>query len=337
MTMTEIATMTSAAPALTAKIEYARFLATSGLLPPAYRQNPGNILFAYEYGELLGLPPIAAITGIHVIEGKPSVSAGLISALVRRAGHRLRVQGDEIQANAWITRADDPSFTYRSVWTMDRAKTAGLLSKTNWQRYPAAMLKARAISEVARDACQEVLLGIAYTPDELGADDDGGEVIHDGWPTRGGIVDPSQMTEGEKDAAGLMTRAQRVQHDALRRMGEPPAGAVQITREPDPEDPWAGPEPPPKATASKPASEAALKRMNDLIGQIGLGPDEDIEALIRWITGGTGHELTGPEVRNVTTLLADALETAGGDTDKAAAEIWAQYKRMNPQAGEDSA
>jgi hypothetical protein len=120
-------------------------------------------------------------------------------------------------------------------------------------------------------------------------------------------------------------------------MGEPPAGAVQITREPDPEDPWLNPEPaPPKAP--KPASEAALKRMGDLISQIGLGPDEDIEALIRWITGQpSGAVITVADARNVTTLLADALEAAGGDTDKAAAEIWAQYKRMNPQAGDDSA
>jgi len=264
------------------------------------------------------------------------VSAGLISALVRRAGHRLRVMGDEHQAQAEIIRADDLGFTYKSVWTMPRAKQAGLLSKTNWQRYPAAMLKARAISEVARDACQEVLLGIAYTPDELGADDDGGEIIHDGWPMRDGMIDPSQMTEEEKDAAGLMTRAQRVEHEALRRMGEPPAGAVQFIREPDPDDPWLDPEPaPPKAP--KPASEAALKRMNDLIAQIGLGPEEDICALVQWITGGTGEQLTVSDARNVTTLLADALKAAGGDTDKASAEIWAQYKRMNPQAGDDGA
>ena len=80
-----------------------------------------------------------------------------------------------------------------------------------------------------------------------------------------------------------------------------------------------------------------MKRMDDLISQLDLGPDEDITALIRWITGGPGDQLTGPEVRNVTTLLTDALDAAGGDTDKAAAEIWAQYKRMNPQAGDDGA
>jgi len=343
--MTELAIREAAQPAtLTAKIEYARFLAKSGLLPQSYRDKPENILFATEYGELLGLPAMAAITGIHVIEGKPSVSAGLISALVRRAGHRLRVMGDEYQAQAQITRADDPGFTYKSVWTMERAKQAGLLGKTNWQRYPAAMLKARAVSEVSRDACQEVLLGIAYTPDELGADDDGGEIVHDGWPTRDGIIDPSQMTEEEKDAAGLMTRSQRVQHEALRRMGEPPAGAVEFLDGPDPDDPWVRPEPPAggqqkaaEPKPPKPASEAALKRMNDLIAQIGLGPDEDIHALVQWITGGTGEQITVSDARNVTTLLTDALEAAGGDTDKAAAEIWAQYKRMNPQAGEDGA
>lgn len=337
--MTEIATRDTGGHALTAKIEYARFLAKSGLLPRDYRERPENILFATEYGELLGLPAMAAITGIHVIEGKPSVSAGLISALVRRAGHRLRVQGDETQANAWITRADDPGFTYRSVWTMERAKTANLLSRTNWQRYPAAMLKARAISEVARDACQEVLLGIAYTPDELGADDDGGEIVHDGWPTRGGMIDPSQMTEGEKDAANLMTRAQRVEHDALRRSGEPPAGAVEILSERDPDDPWVTDEPPRNAGKDpKPASEAALKRMKTIIGQLELGPDEDISALIQWITGTDGIQIfTTSHADNVTSLLRDALEAAGGDADKASAEIWAQYRRMNPQAGDDGA
>lgn len=340
--MTEIATRDSAAPALTAKIEYARFLAKSGLLPPSYREKPENILFATEYGELLGLPAMAAITGIHVIEGKPSVSAGLISALVRRAGHRLRVMGDEQQAQAWITRADDPEFTYKSVWTMTRAKQANLLGKTNWQRYPAAMLKARAISECARDACQEVLLGIAYTPDELGGDDDGGEIIHDGWPTdRHGIVDGSQMTEGEKDAAGMMTRGQRVEHDALRRMGEPPAGAVQIRAERDPDDPWAGPEPsaePAAAKVRKPAGEAAMKRMSDALGKLDLGPDEDIRALVSSITGtAPGSWLTAAEVHNVTSLLDDALTAAGGDLDKARAQIWEQYRRANPQAGDDGA
>jgi hypothetical protein len=160
---------------MAAKVQYAKELANSGLLPAAYRRNPANVLYAVEYGEMLGLTPMAAINGIHVIDGKPTASASLISALVRRAGHRLRVSSDGTKALAEIVRSDDPDYTFRSEWTMDRAKQAGLTGKDVWKKYPAAMLKARAITEVARDACEEALSGVHYTPEELGAavDEDG--------------------------------------------------------------------------------------------------------------------------------------------------------------------
>jgi hypothetical protein len=161
------------------KLEYARFLATSGLLPAQYREKPGNILWAQEYAEMLNLRPMAAITGIHVIEGKPSASAALMSALVRRAGHRLRVSGNDEKAVVEIVRHDDPDFVFRSEWTISRARQAELTGKKVWKQYPAAMLKARAISECARDACEEALLGMHYTPEELGA-----EVDAEGEPIR---------------------------------------------------------------------------------------------------------------------------------------------------------
>jgi hypothetical protein len=155
---------------LEAKVRYARLLADSGLLPRAYLHNPANVLFALEYGETLGITPIAAMLGIHVIDGKPCASSGLISGLVRRAGHKLRVRGDAVSATCVIIRSDDPEYKFEFTWNMDRAKTAGLTSKQVWRNYPAAMLMARAITEAARAACQDVLFGLAYTPEELGAD-----------------------------------------------------------------------------------------------------------------------------------------------------------------------
>ena len=154
---------------LGAKVTYAKHLAQAGLLPKAYQGQPGNVLLAIEMGQALGIPTMTAISSVHVVDGKPTASAGLMSALVRRAGHRLRVTGDDTRAVAEIVRADDPDFTFRSEWTMERAKAAGLTGKGVWKSYPAAMLKARAISEVARDACQEALSGVIYTPEELGA------------------------------------------------------------------------------------------------------------------------------------------------------------------------
>lgn len=164
---------TTSGDALHARMEYAKALAVSDLLPQAYRGKPANVLVAIEYGRALGLEPMAAIQGIVVIQGKPTASAQLVGALVRRAGHRLRVRlvtddKGHPAAEATVIRSDDPDYEFRAVWTMERAKAANLVSKGgSWQTYPAAMLKARAITEVARDACPEALAGVAYTPEEL--------------------------------------------------------------------------------------------------------------------------------------------------------------------------
>ena len=158
---------------LDSRITYAKALAASDLLPRAYQGKPANVLLAIEYGDALGLAPIAAIQGVHIVDGKPTASAQLIGALVRRAGHRLRVvvNAEGTAAKATIVRSDDPDFEFTSIWTMERAQAAGLIGKGTWKQYPAAMLKARAITEVARDACPEALSGVAYTAEELGADE----------------------------------------------------------------------------------------------------------------------------------------------------------------------
>lgn len=152
------------------RMRYAEALAQASLLPAAYRAKPANVLLALEYGSALGIAPMVAIQGIHVIDGKPTASAGLIGALVRKAGHRLRVTGDDRSARCEIVRGDDADFTFVSEWTIARAQAAGLAGKQVWKNYPAAMLKARAITEAARDACPEALSGVNYTAEELGDD-----------------------------------------------------------------------------------------------------------------------------------------------------------------------
>lgn len=182
-TTTELAVRQTGLPSaadMQASVEYAKCLAASGLLPESYRQQPQNVLYAIEYGRTLGITAMAAMTGVHVIKGKPTASAALIGALVRRAGHKLRVTGNGRKAVAQIIRCDDPDFVYESTWELRRnedgnpnAEEAGLLGKDTWKQFPAAMLKSRAITQVARDACEEVLFGLHYTPEELGQDVDG--------------------------------------------------------------------------------------------------------------------------------------------------------------------
>lgn len=174
------------------RIRYAQTLSASSLLPGAYRGKEANVFLAVEMGAALGIAPMAAIQGIHVIDGKPTASAGLIGALVRKAGHKLRVTGNDELAVCTIIRADDPDFEFRAEWTMDRARQAGLTGKSVWKQYPAAMLKARAITECARDACPEALSGVSYTPEELG--DDGS--VREAYPqTSGAASEPHRQDD----------------------------------------------------------------------------------------------------------------------------------------------
>lgn len=151
---------------ITNKVEYAQTLAHSNLLPKHFQNNPANLLYAIEFAEALGMKPIHAITSVHVINGKPSASADLIGTMVRRAGHRLRVTGDDTFAEAVLVRADDPDFEFRARWDMDKARKAGLNTAT-WKAYPGAMLRSRAITEVCRSGAPDALHGIQHSTEEL--------------------------------------------------------------------------------------------------------------------------------------------------------------------------
>ncbi len=165
------------------KIQYAKAMAESNLLPSHYKRQPANLLIALEYAEAFGISPINAISSVFVIDGKPSASADLIAALVRKAGHKLRVVGDDTSATATIIRADDPDFEYTATWDLNKAKQAGLTGKGTWKSYPGALLRARAITEVARMGASDALFGVIYTPEEVGANlDDNGEPIIEAQP-----------------------------------------------------------------------------------------------------------------------------------------------------------
>ncbi|MFB7910232.1 hypothetical protein ACFC1T_27740 [Kitasatospora sp. NPDC056076] len=182
---------------LAAQMDYAKALAQSSLLPRQYQNQPANLLWAIAYGQTLGVDPMTAVQSIHVINGKPTASADLIAGLVRRAGHKLRVTGDDKRAEVVIIRSDDPDFEFRAVWTIDRAQAAKLTGKDTWKQFPAAMLRARAITEAARSACSEILQGTIYTPEELGAyvDQDGNPVEAPVQPLRAVQAEPVEQRD----------------------------------------------------------------------------------------------------------------------------------------------
>ena len=178
--------MVFATASLKDRMDWSRAIAGAGnLVPAGFRDgpnaNPAKILLAVEYGAMLGLHPMAALSGIHVIDGKPTLSAALMSAQVHKAGHQLRITttgtvtgtgntlGGDFTATVTLVRKDDPKHPFVVTWTIDRAKRAGLWGKGNWAKYPENQMTWRAVAEAVRNGAPEVLLGVWHTPDELGA------------------------------------------------------------------------------------------------------------------------------------------------------------------------
>lgn len=152
---------------LEAQMTYSKALAASDLLPHAYRGKPANVLVALALGEALGLPPTAALYGINVIQGKPTLSAETMRAVVLSHGHRFDVEAfTETEARVACARAERPEDVSRFSFTIEDAKRAGLLGG-NYDKYPKAMLLARATSQACRAVFPDVLAGVSYTPDEL--------------------------------------------------------------------------------------------------------------------------------------------------------------------------
>ena len=153
------------------RADYIARLAPSTILPTAYRGNAANAFVAAETGAALGLEPLQALASIAVINGRATLSSDLMAAVIRRAGHTLRiVENSPESVTATLIRADDKKFEFTVTWDKEKAVKAGLWGQRGpWSQYPTQMLRARAITEVARQGASEALMGVIYSPEDFGA------------------------------------------------------------------------------------------------------------------------------------------------------------------------
>lgn len=166
--MTELVRSENPATDLEAQMKYSSALSASSIIPRDYQNSPANVLVAIGYAQALGEHPIAALTDVYIVKGRPSMSATMMHRRAIEAGHRVRVTASPTEAVASVWRKDDPDYEHTVTWTLERAKSSGVAGTDTWKKFPSAMLRSRAISEVCRLACPEVLGAVKYTPDEIG-------------------------------------------------------------------------------------------------------------------------------------------------------------------------
>src|SRR4051812_18541078 len=86
----------------------AQHMAKSDLVPKDYRGKPENCLIAIQWGAELGITPMAALKGIAVINGRPSVWGDIALAMVM--GHPEYEDHEEVWAGEGDTRKASVTF-----------------------------------------------------------------------------------------------------------------------------------------------------------------------------------------------------------------------------------
>lgn len=153
------------AEAMSTAKQLADALCDTDMVPTTYRGKPGNGAAAILYGAELGLTPIQSLQQIFVVHGSPAIYARTSVALVMRHGVKVQtVSSTDEQVTVRATRGD---LVEESTWDIKRAERAGYTTNKKYATDPQSMLYAKAAMEVCRKIAPDVLLGIAYSREEL--------------------------------------------------------------------------------------------------------------------------------------------------------------------------
>jgi hypothetical protein len=140
----------------------AKAFAESGMF--ADTKSAAQAIVKIQAGQEIGIPPFAAMTGIYIIQGKPTIGAGLIASRLKGSGkYDYRV----VEASEKVCSIDffqGATKIGNSTFTIEDARKA--LTK-NIDKFPKNMLFARAISNGVKWYCPDIFSGPVYVPEEM--------------------------------------------------------------------------------------------------------------------------------------------------------------------------
>lgn len=136
----------------------------SGLLPKSIK-TPQAATMIMMRGLELGLPGVASLGLIHVVEGKTELAGTTMQALLQRAEIAIQTieSTSEIARLRMSRRIGDFDVSEEYQFTLAEAKAAGLTGKDNWRGYAKDMLYWRALSRGARRIGADVIHGCYVT------------------------------------------------------------------------------------------------------------------------------------------------------------------------------
>lgn len=223
--------------------ELAQRITRTEFVPTALRGKPEAVMACMLTGHEVGMPPMMALKQIHVIEGRPTLSAEGMRALVLSRGHEVWFEDISTTRVTIVGVRAGTTRETRITWSMDDAKRAGLDSKQNWRKFPRPMLEARSTGELCRLIFADVIGGISYLREE----------IEDGI-----LFEADDEPDGNGDAPTQTRKAAGTRKRAAKKAAAPPAQAGPPPQAPMPPLPGEDGTPPIATTArEEPTGESA--------------------------------------------------------------------------------
>jgi hypothetical protein len=138
--------------------------AESGMFPDT--KSAAQAIVKIQAGQEIGIPPFAAMSGIHIIQGKPTIGAGIMASIVKGSGKYDYRVVESTEKVCSIDFYQGKEKIGNSTFTIDDAKKA--LTK-NLEKFPKNMLFARAMSNGVKWYTPDVFSGPVYVPEEMTA------------------------------------------------------------------------------------------------------------------------------------------------------------------------
>ena len=156
----------------------AKAMASSTLVPEAYRNNVPNVLIAMETANRIGASPFLVMQNLYIVHGRPSWSSQFLIATVNACGRftPLRYEiagGDDPSAKTYQVRAvardketGDECVGPWITWKMVEAEGWSKKNGSKWASIPDLMFRYRAATFWTRLFAPELSMGI-QTAEEL--------------------------------------------------------------------------------------------------------------------------------------------------------------------------
>jgi len=192
--------------------QIANVLARSSFIPTTLRGKPQEITAAILAGQELGLPPMATLRSIDIIQGTPGLRAHAMRGLVQSHGHTVQVVESSDTRCVMRGRRKGETEWQQVEWTIERAAQLGLTSKEQYKKQPRTMLVARATGDICRLIASDVLYAMPYASEELDTETQYSvEVTPNGRATASDIIRRETTAPAVNDAQAAPTAATTTQ------------------------------------------------------------------------------------------------------------------------------